>query len=53
MPFRTTIDSDVLKKLKIKALDVGVDVNDILEQLSILYLSGKIKDVNVIKKSKK
>lgn len=41
--FKTTIKEELIKNLKIKALQQGVNVNDILEQLIDQYLQGKIK----------
>lgn len=41
--FKTTIDENLIKKLKIKALQKGVNVNDILEELIDKYLKGEIK----------
>lgn len=41
--FKTTIEENLIKKLKMKALQKGVNVNDILEQLIDKYLKGEIK----------
>ncbi len=41
--FKTTIDEELIKNLKMKALQKGVNVNDILEQLIDKYLKGEIK----------
>ncbi len=41
--FKTTIEETLIKKLKIKALQKGVNVNDILEKLIDKYLKGEIK----------
>ncbi|WP_373000733.1 hypothetical protein [Lutispora sp.] len=53
IPFRTTVDADLLRKLKVKALENNVDVNDILEELAKLYLEGAIKNIEITKRSKK
>jgi len=39
--FTTTLDSDILKELKIQAVKEGTDVSKILEKLSIEYLKKK------------
>ena len=36
--FTTTLDSEILKKLKIQAVEEGTDVSKILEKLMIEYL---------------
>lgn len=41
--FKTTIEEKLIKNLKIKALQQGVNVNDILEQLIDKYLKGDIQ----------
>ena len=41
--FKTTIEENLIKNLKIEALQKGVNVNDILEQLIDKYLKGEIK----------
>lgn len=41
--FRTTIEKTLIEKLKIKAIQQNVNVNDILEQLIDKYLKGEIK----------
>lgn len=41
--FRTTLDEDLISQLKIEAIKLHVDVNDILEKLIALYLKGEIK----------
>ena len=41
--FRTTIDEDLLSKIKIKAIQEKVDVNDILEDLIRKYLNDEIQ----------
>lgn len=46
--FRTTLDEDLLSRLKIEAIKLNVDVNDILEELIALYLKGEIK-INIKK----
>lgn len=53
IPFRTTIDADIMKQLKVKALENNVDVNDIIEELANMYLDGKLKDIVFTKRSKK
>ncbi len=47
------MDADLLRKLKVKALENNVDVNDILEELAKLYLEGAIKNIEITKRSKK
>ena len=37
--FTTTLDSEILKELKIQAIQEGTDVSKILEKLSIEYLN--------------
>ena len=39
--FTTTLDSEILKELKIQAIQEGTDVSKILEKLSIEYLKKK------------
>lgn len=41
--FRTTIEEDLISKLKIRAIQEKVDVNDILEELIKKYLNGDIQ----------
>ena len=41
--FKTTIEEKLIKSLKMKALEKGVNVNDIIEQLIDKYLKGEIK----------
>ena len=41
--FKTTIEEDLLKQLKIEAINQQVNVNDILERLIDKYLKGEIK----------
>lgn len=41
--FKTTIEENLIKNLKMEALQKGVNVNDILEQLIDKYLKGEIK----------
>lgn len=41
--FKTTIEEELIKSLKIRALQQNVNVNDILEQLIDKYLKGEIK----------
>lgn len=36
--FTTTIDEELLKKIKIKSIDVGKNVNEIIEELFQEYL---------------
>jgi len=43
--FKTTIDDELLRKLKIDAVNHGVRVNDILEPLIEKYLTGEVKIV--------
>ena len=42
-PFQTTIEKELIDKLKFEAIKQGINVNDILEKLIEMYLSGKIK----------
>lgn len=37
--FTTTLDEDLIKKIKIKAVEEGTDVSKLLETLIIKYLS--------------
>ena len=39
--FTTTLDSEILKELKIQAVQEGTDVSKILENLTIEYLKKK------------
>lgn len=41
--FKTTIDEDLISKLKIKAIQEKVNANDILEKLIEQYLNGDIE----------
>lgn len=41
--FKTTLEEDIISQIKIKAIELKVDVNDIIESLLKLYLSGDIK----------
>jgi len=41
--FKTTIDEDLLSRLKIKAIQEKVNANDILESLIAKYLNGEIQ----------
>ena len=43
LPLRTTIDEDLLDYMRFKALELKVDMNDILEQLIIKYKAGEIQ----------
>jgi hypothetical protein len=40
--FKTTLEQSLIEGLKIKAVEKGVNVNDIMEKLIDLYLRGKI-----------
>lgn len=40
--FKTTIEKELIDKLKIEAIRQGVNVNDILEVLIKKYLDGEI-----------
>lgn len=40
--FTTTIEDELLSKLKIKAIQEKVNVNEILEKLIALYLNEKV-----------
>jgi len=42
VPLRTTIDEVLLDFLRFKALELKVDMNDILEQLVEKYKSGEL-----------
>lgn len=39
--FTTTLDGDLIKKLKIRAIEEDTDVSKILEKLIIEYLQNK------------
>lgn len=41
--FKTTLDKELIEKLKIQAIKQGQNVNDILEKLIEKYLNGEIK----------
>lgn len=41
--FKTTIEEELINKLKVNAIENKVNVNDILEQLIDKYLKGEIK----------
>ena len=41
--FKTTLDEDLISKIKMNAIKEKVDVNDILEPLIKKYLSGEIE----------
>lgn len=41
--FQTTIEKELIEKLKIEAVKQSVNVNDILEKLIEMYLKGEIK----------
>ena len=47
--FRTNIEEELISKLKIKAIEKKVNVNDILEKLISLYL----EDDTIVKLKKK
>jgi predicted DNA binding CopG/RHH family protein len=40
--FTTTIDEELVSKIKIKAIQQGLHVNDIIEELIQLYLDDKV-----------
>lgn len=40
--FKTTLEKELIDKLKIEAIKQGVNVNDILEVLIDKYLNGEI-----------
>lgn len=42
--FTTTLDSDIINAIKIKAIHEGTDVSKLLEKLIIEYLSGQEED---------
>lgn len=41
--FTTTVDSDILERIKIQAIKEKRSVSDLLEQLILEYLKGKEK----------
>lgn len=41
--FKTTIEKELIDKLKIDAIKQGLNVNDILEKLIEKYLNGEVK----------
>lgn len=41
--FRTNLDEILLQRLKILAIEMKVDVNDILEPLIEKYLNGEVE----------
>ena len=41
--FKTTIEENLIKQLKIKAIENKVDANDILELLIDKYLKGEVE----------
>ena len=41
--FKTTIEENLIKQLKIEAIQNNVDVNDILEKLIDKFLKGEIQ----------
>lgn len=43
--FKTTIEKELIEKLKIKAVQEGVSVNDILEILIDKYLEGEVEAI--------
>ena len=42
-PFRTNIDSDLLRKLRIYAATEEINMNDLLEELLSKFFEGEIK----------
>jgi len=42
-PLRTTLDEDLLNFLRFKALELKVDMNDILESLVEKYRNGEVQ----------
>ena len=42
-PLRTTLDEDLLNFLRFKALELRVDMNDILESLVEKYRNGEVQ----------
>jgi hypothetical protein len=46
----TTMNKELIKVLKILAIEEGRRLNDLLEEACILYLKGKGKDFNISKK---
>ena len=49
VPLRTTFDEDLLNFLRFKAIELKVDMNDILEALAEKYKSNKVQ-INVTRK---
>lgn len=41
--FKTTLDEDLISKIKVRAIEEKVNVNDIIEKLLEKYLNGEIK----------
>jgi hypothetical protein len=41
--FKTTLEEDLISKIKMEAIKEKVDVNDILEPLIEKYLNGEIQ----------
>ena len=50
VPLRTTFNSELLDFLRFKALELKVDMNDILEELTMKYKHG---DVDIAVKRKR
>jgi len=42
-PLRTTLDEDLLNFLRFKAIELKVDMNDILESLVEKYRNGEVQ----------
>lgn len=40
--FKTTLEEDLIRGIKISALQQGINVNDILETLIMMYLNGML-----------
>lgn len=47
--YRTTLEENLISAVKIKAIELKVDANDILEELIRKYLSGETQ-INVKRK---
>jgi hypothetical protein len=49
VPLRTTIDENLLEFLKYKAIELKVDMNDIIETLTEMYKDNEVQ-ITVIRK---
>lgn len=41
--YRTTLEEDLISAIKIRAIELKVDANDILEELIRKYLNGELQ----------